>query len=200
MKPIIVGITGGIGGGKSTLAELLFAHGYLVYSSDSEARRLQNEHPVILQKLKELFGEQIYVENALDRPALAKIVFGNKDLLAQLNAIVHPVLRADLNDWIEANNEEKLLFIESAIMMESGLVGITDKVIVMTASQEIRIGRVIKRDHVTREQVLSRMASQMPEDEKIIRADYIIHSDDNQPLLPKMKRIVEELEKMTPNP
>lgn len=191
--PIIIGITGGIGSGKSTLSERLREIGYSVYDSDLEARRLQNEHPEIQDQLIELFGEDIYNDQGLNRPVLAKLVFGKPELLGKLNAIVHPVVHTDFMNWIQKHNAENLLFMESAILFESGFNKMVDKVIVMTASENIRIARVVKRDKVTEEQVKARMLHQMADDKKIANADFVIHSDDCQPLVVKMKKMLEQL-------
>ena len=191
--PIIIGITGGIGSGKSTLSERLREIGYSVYDSDLEARRLQNVHPEIQDQLIELFGEDIYNDQGLNRPVLAQLVFGKPELLAKLNAIVHPVVHTDFMNWIQSHSAENLLFMESAILFESGFNKIVDKVIVMTASENIRIARVMKRDKVTEEQVKARMSHQMADDMKIAIADFVIHSDDCQPLVRKLKKILDEL-------
>ena len=191
--PIKIGITGGIGGGKSTLSEKLRDLGYWVYDSDIEARNLQNAHPEIKLKLKEFFGSDIYNDQGLDRPKLAKLVFGKPDFLAKLNSIIHPVVNADFKSWIDLHFNENLLFVESAILFESGFDQFVDKVIVMTASEEIRIARVVKRDNVTIEQVKARMSHQLPDDRKIERADFVIHSDDNKPLDEKMYKILLDL-------
>ncbi len=190
--PVIIGITGGIGSGKSTLSDLFRAESYLVYDSDKEARRLQNENQIIKQKIQSLFGE-VYTSEGLDRSALAKIVFSSPNLLTQLNNIVHPVVREDFKLWSAANSSEKLLFLESAILFENGLNKLVDKVIVITASEAVRIKRVVKRDKVSDKQVRDRMANQISEEEKISKADFVIHSDDNLPLIDKMKLILEQL-------
>jgi len=196
MKPLIIGITGGIGGGKSTLSAKLSAEGYKVFDTDARAKSLQNEYPELVRQLKALFGDTIYNSEGLDRAALARIVFGNKDLLQQLNKLVHPFVREDFNHWISQHLSEKLLFVESAIMFESGLVNSVDKVILMTASEDVRISRVVKRDMVSPEQVKARIANQMPDELKIPKADYVIFSDDNMPLLDKMHDILESLLKL----
>ncbi|MEI6556380.1 MAG: dephospho-CoA kinase [Paludibacter sp.] len=190
---LIIGITGGIGSGKTTLSEHLRREGYSVYDSDKEARRLQNEHPVIREKLTELFGADIYNESGLNRAEIAKIVFGNPELLRKLNDIVHPVVRDDFKQWIMRNNSEKYAFVESAILFESGFNKLVDKVILMTASEELRIRRVIKRDGVNPEQVKARMSNQFDDKDKIPFADYVIHTDDNLPMIDKMKRLLLQL-------
>jgi dephospho-CoA kinase len=195
-KPLFIGITGGIGGGKSTLAQKLRTEGYDVYDSDNEARMLQNEHPVIREKLIELFGNEIYIGNELNRKELARIVFQKSELLAKLNAIVHPIVKDHLNNWLEQRKLHKLLFMESAILFESGFNLIVDKIIVITATEDIRIRRVMKRDGSSMEQVKLRIANQLPEDVKVSKADFVIHSDDNMPLYDKMIKILVELNEL----
>jgi len=193
MKPTIIGITGGIGGGKSTLSAILREHGYFVYDTDSEAKRLQNEHPEIRQQLTAVFGNEIYNSaGQLDRKRLADTVFENPVLLMTLNKIIHPIVRQDFRAWQKRHAQEKFLFVESAILFESGLNELIDKAIVVTAPEEIRISRVAKRDGVTHEQVRARMTHQMPEDEKIKRADIVIDSH-NENLQEQVNEIIEKL-------
>ena len=192
-RPLIIGITGGIGSGKSTLSSLLSAEGYSLYDTDLEARRLQNEHSAMRKKLVDLFGKDIYTEQGLNRSALGKIVFTRPDLLLKLNAIVHPLVMEDFNNWVMNRLPKKMLFIESAILYESGFNKLVDKVILITASEEVRIGRVVNRDGVNPEQVRARMSNQLSEKEKISKADFVIYSDDNTPLEGKMRKIIVEL-------
>ena len=174
---MIVGITGGIGGGKSTLSDLLREKGFFVYDTDFEAKRLQSEHPEIRQRLIDLFGENIYVDQQLDRKKLADIVFKNSGLLSGLNKIIHPFVRKDFTEWKCKHSNEKYLFVESAIMFESGLYNEMDKIIVVTAPENVRIERVMKRDGVSAEKVLARMKNQLSEEEKIKRADIVLNSE-----------------------
>lgn len=192
-EPLIIGITGGIGSGKSTLSNLLRAEGYSVYDTDLEARRLQNEHSVMRKKIIDLFGKAIYTEQGLNRSELGKLVFGKPELLAKLNAIVHPFVKADFQNWILNRFPKKILFIESAILYESGFNKLVSKVILITASEEIRVQRVVKRDGISPEQVRARMSHQFSEKQKLQLADFVIHSDDNKPLETKMKKIILEL-------
>jgi dephospho-CoA kinase len=192
-KPLIIGITGGIGSGKSTLSHLLRAEGYSVYDTDLEARRLQNEHSSMRKKMIDLFGKDIYTENGLNRSALGKIVFSKPESLSKLNAIVHPLVMEDFENWVNNRLPKKMLFIESAILYESGFYKMVDKVILITASESLRIDRVVKRDGVTPEHLRARMLHQLPEEDKEIRADFVIHSDDNLPLVDKMRKIIVEL-------
>ncbi len=192
-QPLIIGITGGIGSGKTTLADCLREVGYNVYDSDLEARRLQNENPIIRQRLIQLFGEEIYTSLGLNRPLLAKIVFAKQEILSQLNHIVHPVVETDFKNWISQYSSEQFLFMESAILFESGFNKLVDRTVLMTAVEQIRINRVIKRDHVSLEQVKARMANQFPDEVKIPLADIVIHTDDNLPMIDKMRKLLVQL-------
>ncbi len=194
-SPQVIGITGGIGSGKSTLSKYLRTEGYLVYDSDLVAKHLQNENPKIRKQLVDLFGEKVYSKQGLNRQILAQLVFGNKELLSKLNSIVHPVVETDFKNWIKIHLNQKFLFIESAILFESKFNQLVDKVIVITASEEVRIFRVMKRDGITAEQVKARMSNQVSEDTKMSKADFIIHSDDNMSLVDKMHKILQELNK-----
>ena len=192
-RPLIIGITGGIGSGKSTLSSLLRAEGYSVYDTDLEARRLQNEHSAMRKKLVDLFGKDIYTEQGLNRSSLGKIVFAKPELLVKLNAIVHPLVMEDFNNWVLNRFPKKMLFIESAILYESGFNKLVDKVILITAAEDVRIDRVVKRDGVSPEHVRARMSHQLSEKEKVLRADFVIYSDDNTPLEGKMRKIIVDL-------
>ncbi|HLP05705.1 MAG TPA: dephospho-CoA kinase [Paludibacter sp.] len=190
----VIGITGGIGSGKTTLSNLLRAEGFEVYDSDLEAKRLQNEHPAIVGQLSDLFGSSIYQNSQLNRPEVARRVFENKELLGKLNKIVHPFVKQHFEDWVKTKSEHhELLFLESAILFESGFNSLVDKVIVVTASVEERIKRVVKRDGICAERVRTRMANQIPEAEKIAKADFVIHTDDDNPLSEKISKILIQL-------
>jgi len=192
--PLIIGITGGIGSGKTTLSKSLREVSYDVYDSDLEARRLQNENPEIIKGLKKLFGSEIYTPQGLDRPKLAEIVFADQSLLLQLNAIVHPVIRLDFENWVKQHQSHKFVFVESAIMLESGFSKLVNKIILVTASEQLRIERVVKRDGITEEQVKARMSKQYPDDVKIPLADYVMYTDDNLPMADKMKKALDWLQ------
>jgi len=174
---LIVGITGGIGSGKTTLSQLLRKFGYPVYDTDNEARRLQNEHEVLVSQIKQLLGDDVYdSEGNLNRKAVAEQVFADPEQLQKLSALVHPVVRNDFNNWL-AEQHSPVVFIESAVLLEGGFHLQTNKLIVITAAPEIRIQRVMQRDGISRDQVLARMRNQMPEEEKMAKADVVIHSD-----------------------
>lgn len=178
---MIIGITGGIGSGKTTLSDLLRSHGYPVYDTDKEARRLQDEDSGLVNQTKALFGEDVYKTGKLDRTTVASQVFQQPKLLQQLMAIVHPVVKKDFLRWVTAFNAEDLVFIESAVLFEGGFNKLTDKIILVTASETIRIERVMKRDRLSREQVIVRIKNQIPDVEKALKSDLIIHTDQGIP-------------------
>jgi len=195
-KSLIIGITGGIGGGKSTLAGLLREKGCFVFDTDFEAKRLQNEDAEVRRRMMDLFGNEIYDETGnLNRKKLAGLVFKNQELLSELNQIIHPIVRLKLWEWQQKYAGERYLFVESAIMFESGLYKLMDKIVVVTAPEDIRISRVVKRDKLTVEQVRARIANQMPEDIKIKKADIVLDSNENQALSQSIDNMFSELEK-----
>lgn len=176
---MIIGITGGIGGGKSTVSEMLRGKGYQIYDTDKEARKLQNEVPGIKEQIIKLFGDEAYTQGELNRKHISEIVFAEPEMLKKLNAIVHPAVEKDIALWANRFEKQELLFVESALLYESGLDKYSDKVLLVTSPEYIRIDRVMKRDGISREQVLARINSQMPESEKIIRADFVLDTGDS---------------------
>lgn len=189
-KPLIIGITGGIGSGKTTVANILKNEGYYVYNSDVEAKKLQNENSVLRSKLIETFGQDIYKSNELDRNKLATIVFSNAELLQKLNAIVHPVVLENFLHWKKLHVKEKYLFLESALLFESKFNLLTDKILLVTSSEHIRIKRVMKRDGVSEEQVKMRIKNQMCEAEILKLVDFVINTDKGPPTINKIKDIM----------
>lgn len=169
-----IGLTGGIGSGKTTVARIFESLGVPVYYADDRARRLQNEDPIRSQ-ISKLFGEQVYSENKLQRQVLAQIVFNDASKLAALNAIVHPAVQLDFSRWLSEQTSRYILK-EAAIIFEIGSHKQYDKVILVTAPEKTRIERVTQRDRVDTEAVLARMSKQMSDQEKIPLADYLIHN------------------------
>ena len=142
MKPKIIGLTGGIGSGKSTIANYLFSLGYPVYIADDAGRKVMQEQEV-LDAIKEKFGLEIFENNQLNRAKLAQIVFNDPVQLKALNAIVHPAVRKDFKNWLTQHQESNLVFYESAILFESGSYTDFDNIITVTAPIETRISRVL---------------------------------------------------------
>lgn len=168
-----VGITGGIGSGKSLVADMLLKRGVALYSSDSRAKELMASDPELRQQLVERFGSEVFSAEGLNRAYLAERVFASDEELKALNAIVHPRVMADFEQWAEKQSGDYVV-LESAILYESGFDGAVDIVVAIMAPEELRIERVIKRDGVTKEQVEERMRHQLSDEERCNRAKYAI--------------------------
>jgi len=170
---IKVGITGGIGSGKSTVCRLFAQRGVAVYDSDREAKRLMAEDAVLQQAIMMRFGVAAYTEGELNRQYLAEQVFGNPQALADLNGLVHPAVVRDFARWAEAQSGDYVI-LESAILFDAGLEGMVDYVVAVLAPEELRVERACRRDGTSEEAVRRRIAAQMSDDELRKRADYTI--------------------------
>lgn len=176
-----VGLTGGIGSGKSTVAELLHIRGVAIYDSDSRAKELMNGNEVLREALIAAFGAECYTDAGLNRAWLAERVFGNKAELERLNAIVHPAVMRDFAAWAEAQ-EGDYVVLESAILLEAGLEEHVDVVVAVMAPKDIRLERAMQRDGASREQIEERMRNQMSDDERTDRAKYAVVNIDIEEL------------------
>ncbi|MBK7138968.1 MAG: dephospho-CoA kinase [Bacteroidetes bacterium] len=173
-----IGITGGIGSGKTTVCAIFSTLGIPIYNSDERAKKIMVENQSVVNKLKAQFGSTIYFEDgSINRVLLSQIVFNDKEQLTKLNEIVHPAVFEDMIKWYAENQNHKYVLQEAAIMYESGSYKMLDKTILVYADQEIRIERVMKRDKVDRIAVLARMDKQMPESEKLKLADFVIYNN-----------------------
>ena len=172
----IIGLTGGIGSGKTTIANYFKEKGVPVYIADDEARKLMQSE-FIIEEIKKTFGDFLFEDDILNRAKLAEIVFNDSRKLDQLNAIVHPAVKKDFVAWLEAKKKYAYVIYEAAILFESGRYKDCDIVITVTAPEETRIERVIKRDKTNKEQVLDRMKMQWKDEERISKSDFIILND-----------------------
>ncbi|MGY5353291.1 dephospho-CoA kinase [Wenyingzhuangia sp. IMCC45467] len=185
---MVVGITGGIGSGKSTVLELFKSLGVPIYQADVEAKNIMIHSHEVKTSIIHLLGEKSYQNNELNRTYIAQKVFNNKELLQQLNAIVHPAVHKHFKDFVAEQTAPYLVY-ENAILYENKSEHFCDKVVVIAADLEDRISRVMKRDKVDREAVLARMDNQWSQEEKIKKADYVIHNNN----LNKLEHDVQEL-------
>ena len=176
-----VGLTGGIGSGKSKVAELLHDRGIAVYDSDSRAKALMNGDDALREALIAEFGAECYTDAGLNRAWLAERVFNNEAELARLNAIVHPAVMRDFAEWATAQEGEYVVM-ESAILLEAGLESHVDVVVAVMAPKELRLERAMKRDGATQEQIEERMLNQMSDDERTERAKYAVVNIDFEEL------------------
>ena len=190
---IQLGVTGGIGSGKSVVCDLLRMQGIPVYNADREAKNLNDISPVIREKLINSFGPDLYLENRLDRNKLANLIFNNEENLRTANAIIHPELAKHFEEWADQRKHHPVVAIEAAVLFEAGFQSILDKTIIVLAPLETRIERVIKRDHLTGEQITARANSQMSDEKKIELADFIILNDGQHSLLKQVARILKDI-------
>lgn len=188
----VVGLTGGIGSGKSLVARSLEAMGYPVYFSDERAKDLVDSDPGIRLELIELVGTEVYLNGKLNRPFLAEKLFSNDELRLKVNEIIHPRVRAVFAKWL-SEQKSPIVFNEAAILFETGAFRNFDKMVLVTAPEELKIERVMKRDNCTKEKVQERMSKQWKDEAKIPLADYVLVNDDRTPLLEQIERVVEEL-------
>lgn len=191
----IIGLTGGIGSGKSTVATYIASKGIPVYIADEEAKKLMDSK-VIIKKIQAIFEENILTEEGnLDRKKIGSIVFNQPEKLAKLNAIVHPEVKKHFEKWVKKHKNQPFVVKEVAILFETGGNLACDKVIMITAPEEIRIERAMKRDHIDRESVLSRIKNQLPEEEKIKMSNFVVHNTDLQNTFTQIDHILKILTK-----
>jgi len=186
-----IGITGGIGSGKSVISTLLAMEGIPVYLADDESKRLTDTSPFIREKLMALIDESIYINDLLDRCRLASLIFNDKTLLKKVNAIIHPVVMNDFNAWV-AKQTAHFCALESAILFETGFNALVDVVLMVYAPVEIRLKRVMLRDGVSEAEVMKRMNRQLPDDIKRNQADYVIINDDIHPVIPQLEQFLHD--------
>ena len=186
---IRIGITGGIGSGKSVVASLLSVYNIPVYIADDESKKPTDTSELIKGKLVSLFGNDIYNNNGLDRKLLAKHIFGNKEMLTKVNSIIHPEVNKHFNCWAESQ-KTKACVIESAILFESGFDKTVDVKLMIYAPKDIRIQRAIMRDGASREEIERRINSQMADEEKSKLADFTIINDGISALIPQMENFL----------
>ena len=185
-----VGITGGIGSGKSTVCRVFSVLGIPVFQADVEAGRLQNEDPKIISELIGMFGSEIYsLEGSLNRKMLASIVFNDRGLLEKLNSIIHPAVHHEFEEWSAGNLNFPYVIYEAAILFETGSYHNFDFTILVVADEKERIERVSKRDHSRPEDVLQRMNNQLMDKEKIKMADFVIENNDNQLIISQILKL-----------
>lgn len=183
-----VGVTGGIGSGKSVVCRMLEERGAQVYNSDQRAKELMATDQTIRQRLTERFGAEVFAAGELNRAYLAERVFADEQELAALNAIVHPCVLSDFEQWADKQHSEYVV-IESAILFEAGIDKIVDVVVAVMAPEDLRIERTIERDGLSREQVEERMRNQLSDDERCTRSKYAVVNID----LDELEEDVEQL-------
>jgi dephospho-CoA kinase len=193
---IKVGLTGGIGSGKSLVARIFNKFGVPVYDSDSATKQLYFSNQKLKSELVKSFGPQTYFENGqLNRKYLGELIFSDKSKLELINKIVHPFVKLDFEEWLLKNYQTKYIIKEAAILIESGAYKQVDKIIVVNAPFDLRIKRVIERDKTTKEEVIKRMSNQLPIKKLLPFADFIVENNEENLLLPQLINIHNQMEK-----
>ncbi|MFN6087452.1 MAG: dephospho-CoA kinase [Cyclobacteriaceae bacterium] len=187
-KPFQIGITGGIGSGKSTICKIFTCLGVPVYDADSRAKSIMTTDGILIEQIKKEFGDLAYLpDGSLDREYLSRVIFENQEKRTLLNQMVHPRVAADTDRWLDQNREATYVVREAALLIESGAYLRVDKVLLVTAPEELRIKRVLARVPLRlREEVVKIMATQLPEEEKKKVADVVVYNDETQLLGPQI--------------
>jgi dephospho-CoA kinase len=190
---MIVGLTGGIGSGKSTVAKLFAVLGVPVYNTDERAKEMYYEL-MVKNKIIDLLGEEAYDKmGKINRPYISNKIFKDKELLQKVNAVIHPAVGRDFEQFKSVHPDSRIIIKESALLFEAGLKDRMDKIVLVTSPMEVRIQRLLKRDNSTREQILNRIANQLPDEEKTDKSDFVVVNDEKQALIPQVLDIYQKL-------
>jgi len=189
-----IGITGGIGSGKSVVGQILEAMHFPVYYSDQQSKILVDTDLVIREELIKLLGKEVYLDGKLNRPFLTQQLFSNDDLRLKINQIIHPKVREAFTIWVNKQSSN-LVFNEAAILFETGAYQSMDYTILVTAPLELRIERVLKRDNIAINEIQERISKQWSDEEKIPLADFVIVNDEAKPLLKQVEAVLNALDK-----
>ena len=189
---ITIGLTGGIGSGKSVVASLLELYGMPVYIADEESKRLLTSSSLIRERLTTFLGNSIYDADRLNRRLMATLIFNDAKLLEQVNAVIHPEVEGHFRAWA-SRQTTNFVVLESAILFESGFNHLVDICMLVYASRELRIKRIMERDKIAETEVLQRMQHQIPDEDKRIRADHVIYNDDMHALIPQIEKWLTKL-------
>lgn len=196
-ETVKLAITGSIGSGKSVVSRMMNVLGVPVYDCDINAKRLMTDDEFIVSELKRMFGDECYEDDGtLNRQYIASRIFTDKENIKRVNSLVHPVVKRDFEEWAE-KQESSVVAVETAILYESGMIEAVDKVLVVWADRETAISRTIQRSGMNRIQVENRMNNQMSVDDLLLMSDYSLYNDGDEPLLPRVMSVVEELKNIS---
>lgn len=190
---IKIGVTGGIGSGKSVVCEILRLHNIPVYDADKEAKILNNSSSTIREKLISHFGKDIYIDNKLNRKLFAELIFNNEENLKTANSIIHPEVALSFINWCQLHSNSKIIAIESAILIEAGFKNFIDKLITIYTPENIRVRRVANRDNISEKSIKARMNNQISEEDKIQMSDFVILNDERHSLILQVSEIINNL-------
>lgn len=187
-----IGITGGIGSGKSYVCSILEKMGFDIFYSDQEAQKIMITNPGLIDEIKQLVGEDSYQDGQLNKPRLREFIFDKESNKEKINHLVHPYVYQAFDEWSKTITK-KLVFNESALLFETGSYKRFYKTIVITSPRELKIERLIKRDHLSKEEIEKRFSAQLEDDIKIEKADYVIYNKEKELLIPQIIKILEDL-------
>ena len=187
-----LGITGGIGSGKTSVCKVFEVLGIGVFSADREAQRIMDMDKAILSGINAIAGKDLYKDGNLDRSELASLIFNDNNILSKVNSLVHPAVFENFTKWILMQSSPYVIM-EAAILFESGGYGFVDRIVTVVAPVEQRIKRVIQRNKLSQEQVMDRMRNQMDDQERIKRSDFIIQNSENEMIIPAILKIHNEI-------
>jgi len=199
MTPKIIGLTGGIGSGKTTVANFFKTLGVPIYIADTEAKAIMNRSKIIKRKLIKLFGEQAYIDDKLNKPFVASQIFSNQDLLQQMNAIVHPKVAKHFANWVKKQSTAYVIS-EAAILFENGSYKKYDYIITVVAPKEVRLKRVLKRDNSSKEKVEAIMNNQWSDNQKIELSDFVINNTNLETTKLEVGKVHKKILKRITNP
>jgi dephospho-CoA kinase len=192
MSALKLGVTGGIGSGKTSVCRVFGVLGIPVFSADTEAREVMDIDTGIILRINTIAGKNLYADGRLDRAELARLIFNNSRLLEKVNSLVHPVVFSRFREW-EKKQSAPYVIMEAAILLESGASKVVDRILTVVAPIEERVGRVIHRSNLTRDQVMERMRNQMSDEERISQSDYTIRNSENDMIIPAILKIHEDI-------
>ena len=185
---IKLGVTGGIGSGKTSVCKVFSTFGIPIFSADEEAKKAMEVDTGIILRLNAIAGKDIYASGTLDRAELAKLIFNNRFMLAKVNSVVHPAVFSRFGEWVK-KQKAPYIIMEAAILFESGGAEIVDRVVTVTAPVEERIERVVRRSNIAKEEVMERIKNQMSDSDKIKLSDYVIDNSENAMIIPAVLNI-----------
>jgi dephospho-CoA kinase len=193
---IKVGLTGGIGSGKSTVAKILLKLGFPVYNSDKRAKWLMNNDSILKNNISSIFGESSYINGVLNTNFISNIVFSDPDKIIQLNSLVHPSVSKDFDKWLKLNISHNIIFKEAAILIESGAYLKMNKIILVESRNDLKIERILKRDSTDFDSVKKRMDSQSSDSKNKNYVDYIIENNESlESLNTKVNLVIQQIKK-----
>ncbi len=194
MKPFQLGVTGGIGSGKSVICAVLSTLGIPVYNADDESKKLLETNPDVVVAVTSLLGKDSYLpDGKADRPFIANVVFNHPEKLQKLNSILHPAVQSHYRDWVASNTSFEIVVKEAAILFESGAYKDMNAVIAVTAPMQLRIERVIARDGKSIAEVKKIISQQLSQEEVIEKSDFEIINDDQQLVIPQILEIIHQI-------